>query len=204
MPNNRTVKVWDVAIRTFHWALVFTFTIAYLTGEEEGQLHAWIGYVVIGLIVFRLVWGVIGTKYGRFWNFIYSPSHTIAYARSLLSGHPKHYLGHNPLGGWMVIALFLFIGLTSWSGLELEATEGRGPLAVDMHVIQSAYADEDEKHEREDGEGDEFWEELHEFFANFTVFLVVLHIGGVLFSSAVHRENLVKAMITGYKEVKPD
>ncbi|WP_455218470.1 cytochrome b/b6 domain-containing protein [Kaarinaea lacus] len=208
MVNENQVKVWDIAIRIFHWSLVLSFSVAYLTGEEDSQLHNWLGYVVLGLVAFRLIWGIIGTRYGRFWNFIYSPTNTIAYARSLLSGHPKHYLGHNPLGGWMVIMLLLFILLTSWTGLEIEAAEGRGPLAMEMSIIQPAYADKDrdhrEKDREEDSEGDEFWEELHEFFANVTLFLVFLHIGGVVFSSAIHRENLVKAMITGYKQLKTE
>lgn len=202
MKDDNLVKVWDIAVRIFHWSLVLFFTVAYLTGEEESQLHNWSGYVVLGLIVFRVVWGIIGTRYARFWSFIYSPANTIAYARSLLKGNPTHYLGHNPLGGWMVIALLIFISLTSWTGLELEAAEGRGPLAMDVTIISPVYANGDGEHKREAGEGDEFWEELHEFFANITVFLVFLHIGGVVFSSIVHRENLVRAMVTGYKHAK--
>ena len=202
MTNEEDIKVWDIAVRTFHWSLVIFFTIAYLTGEEESQLHNWSGYIVLGLVTFRITWGLIGTRYARFWNFIYSPAHTLAYARSLLSGDPEHYLGHNPLGGWMVIALLISIGLTSWTGLELEAAEGRGPLAIELHVIQPAFADDDHDEEKEDEEGDEFWEDFHELSADLTVLLVFLHIAGVIFSSVVHRENLAKAMITGYKRKK--
>ena len=200
MTDKEGIRVWDIAVRIFHWSLVLFFAIAYLTGEEESQLHNWSGYVVLGLLAFRVVWGLIGTRYARFWNFIYSPARTLAYARSLISGQPEHYLGHNPLGGWMVIALMVSIGLTSWTGLELEAAEGRGPLAAGLHVIQPVFADDDFGNERKEEEGDEFWEELHEFFANMAVTLVFLHIAGVVFSSVVHRENLVKAMVTGYKQ----
>lgn len=202
MTDGERIKVWDIAIRIFHWSLVIFFTIAYLTGEEESQLHNWSGYVVMGLVIFRLVWGVVGTRYARLWNFVYSPAHTFAYMRSLLAGHPEHYLGHNPLGGWMVIALLVSIGLTSWTGLELEASDGRGPLAIGIVIVQPALADDDHGDGKDNEEGDEFWEELHEYCADMTVLLALLHIAGVIFSSTVHRENLVKAMVTGYKQKK--
>ena len=201
MSTNDQVKVWDIAVRTFHWSLVLFFVLAYITGEESEDLHAITGYVVLGLLVFRLVWGLIGTRYARYWNFIYTPRTTLAYARSILSGKPKHYLGHNPLGGWMVVFLLVTLSLTVWTGLELYALEeGKGPLAANVQVISPAHADDDEKEEHgKQGKEDEFWEELHEFFANLAVFLVIVHIGGVIFSSIVHRENLVRGMITGYK-----
>ena len=203
MSDEAPVKVWDIAVRVFHWSLVLFFTFAYLTGEEETRLHSWSGYVVLGLVSFRIIWGVIGSRYARFWNFIYSPSHTLAYARSLLRGRAKHYLGHNPLGGWMIVALLIFIIGTCWTGLELEAIEGKGPLAKELHIIQPAYADED--HEHGGGkDGEEFWEEIHELFSNITVFLVILHIAGVFFSSRLEGENLVKAMVTGYKQQNSD
>jgi cytochrome b len=210
MQKGDQIKVWDLAVRTFHWSLVVFFIVAYLTGEEENQLHNQAGYVVLALIVFRIIWGVIGPRYARFQNFVHSPGHTLAYACSLLSGNPRHYLGHNPLGGWMVVALLVSLLLTTWSGLELEASVGRGPLAENLHAIQSVYADEDrhereKEHEREeDREGNEFWEELHEALANLTVMLVFIHVAGVLFSSFVHRENLTRSMMTGYKSKKSD
>lgn len=203
MSNEENIKVWDIGVRVFHWSLVFFFTLAYLTGDEESWLHNWSGYAVTGLVMFRLLWGVVGTRYARFWNIIVSPARTIRYARSLLTRHPEHYTGHNPLGGWMVAALLVTIGLTSWTGLELEAAEGRGPLAMDVHIFQPAYANGEKEHEKEREESNEFWEELHEFFADLTVLLIFIHIIGVLFSSVVHRENLVKAMVTGYKKKKP-
>lgn len=196
MAEEKQIKVWDIAVRIFHWSLVLFFTVAYVTGEEESQLHILAGYVILGLIVFRVIWGLIGTRYARFWNFIYSPKHTLAYTHSLLSGQPKHYLGHNPLGGWMILALIVFITLTIWSGLELEASAGRGPLVTAQQLVQPAYAN-DVQYEHE---GDEFWEELHEVFANLTLLLIFLHVAGVVVSGMEQRENLVKAMITGYKQ----
>ncbi|MGD8927073.1 MAG: cytochrome b/b6 domain-containing protein [Thioalkalispiraceae bacterium] len=204
MTKEERVKVWDIAVRVFHWSLVLSFTIAYLSGEEEDQLHIISGYVVLGLIAFRIIWGFIGTRYARFWNFIYSPRHILAYTRSLMSGKPLHYLGHNPLGGLMILALLSSLLITIWSGLELEALEGEGPLAVKTEMIKPVYADSD-RHEHEgEHEGDEFWEDVHEFFANLTLVLVFLHIAGAIFASVVHRENLVKAMVTGYKTKKSE
>jgi cytochrome b len=201
MSDQNRVKVWDIAVRVFHWSLVLFFVVSYLTGEEDDDLHIIAGYVVLGLVLFRLLWGLIGTRYARFWNFIYSPRTTIAYARSIMAGKPKHYLGHNPLGGWMVVFLLVSLSFTVWSGLELYAVEeGKGPLANSLQLVSPAYADDDDRDERKKhSASEEFWEEVHEVFANLTVLLVFLHIAGVIFSSIVHRENLVRGMITGYK-----
>jgi cytochrome b len=206
MSVENRVKVWDIAVRVFHWSLVLFFTIAFITGEEEEELHEIAGYVVMALVLFRLLWGFIGTHYARFWNIIYSPQTALSYVRSIVAGKPKHYLGHNPLGGWMVVFLLISLSITVWSGLELLAVEeGEGPLATNIQFVQSAYADDDERGEQEKhAEGEEFWEEIHEFFAEFTLLLVIVHIGGVIFSSIVHRENLVRAMITGYKRKRTD
>ncbi len=198
------IKVWDIALRIFHWSLVFFFVLTYITGDELENVHAYSGYVILALLVFRIIWGFIGGKYARFWHFIYGKKATLAYARSLFSGKPQHYLGHNPIAGWMTVFMLLFLGLTVWSGLEAYAGEGKGPLAQDIQIIQQAYADDDEKHEGKQKEGDEFWEEIHEFLANITLLLIFFHIGGVLFSSLLHHENLIKAMITGYKKLPPE
>jgi cytochrome b len=200
MSGNEKVKVWDIAVRVFHWSLVILFTLAYLTGEEEGALHNNAGYIVLGLLAFRLLWGFVGTRYARFSDFIYGPGTTIAYARSLLASNPVRYLGHNPLGGWMIVALLLSIFVTCWSGIEYIGSKGQGPLAGNTHILTGiAVADEGNKKEHAD-EGDEFWEEVHEIFANLSVLLVVIHIAGVVASSRMHHENLAKSMITGYKD----
>jgi cytochrome b len=200
MSGNEKVKVWDIAVRVFHWSLVILFTLAYLTGEEEGALHNNAGYIVLGLLAFRLLWGFVGTRYARFSDFIYGPGATIAYARSLLASNPVRYLGHNPLGGWMIVALLLSIFVTCWSGIEYIGSKGQGPLAGNTHILTGiAVADEGNKKEHAD-EGDEFWEEVHEIFANLSVLLVVIHIAGVVASSRMHHENLAKSMITGYKD----
>ena len=198
-----TVKVWDIAVRIFHWSLVAAFVTAYLSGEENELLHANAGYVIIGLLAFRVIWGFIGTKHARFADFIYSPTKIVAYTRSFARGEPPHYLGHNPLGGIMVIALLISLALACFSGLKLYAAEdGKGPLANEgsLSVISSAYAHEGGEHDVDDEAGTEFWEEIHELFVNLSLGLVGLHIAGVVVSSVLHREKLVKAMITGNKD----
>ncbi len=198
------VKVWDPLVRIFHWSLVLFFIIAYLSGEDESIIHIYSGYIVLGLITLRVLWGGIGTKYARFSNFVYTPASIIKYTKGVLTGSAKHYLGHNPLGGLMVVTLLISLFMVSLSGLKLYAVEeGLGPLAAGNNItlISSAYADSDEKPENnEHDQEEEFWEEIHEFFANFTLLLVILHITGVYISGYLHKENIVKAMITGRKK----
>ncbi len=195
--ENNLVKVWDPLVRIGHWSLVVLFFTAYLTGEDESDLHIYAGYVVMAIILVRIVWGFVGSRHARFSGFVKSPSETLSYLGDFVRGKPQHYLGHNPLGGWMVIALLVSILLVSWSGLEVYGAEGHGPLAkTEISLVSQVYADGDGF----ESEEEEFWEEIHELFANFTLFLVALHVGGVIASSLVHRENLVRAMITGYKK----
>jgi cytochrome b len=208
-------RVWDPLVRIFHWGLVLAFTVAYLSGDEESSLHIYSGYVVLGLITFRVLWGLIGTRYARFSNFVYSPKTVIQYLKGLLAKKPKHYMGHNPAGGWMVLAMLLCLAIVSVSGLKVYAIEeGLGPLAGDspaLTVISTAYADDDDDdHEKrgnrhgEDEEAEEFWEEIHEVSSNFMLLLIFLHIAGVIVSGRLHDENLVKAMLTGKKTQKTD
>lgn len=207
MSGEATIKVWDIAVRVFHWSLVVTFFVAYFSGDDENVLHVYAGYGVLALVAFRIVWGFIGTRHARFADFIYGPATTWRYVKSMISSKPLHYLGHNPLGGWMVVALLLSLIGTCWTGLETYGQEGHGPLAhADIRLISPAMADDDEEDHRSgrgqgngEADGDEFWEELHEVFSNFTLFLVVLHVAGVLIASGIHKENLIKSMITGYK-----
>jgi cytochrome b len=202
-----SVKVWDPLVRLFHWSLVAAFAIAWLTGDEESRLHELAGYAVIGLVLVRIVWGFVGTRYARFSNFVYRPSTVLGYAREMLIAKPKHYLGHNPLGGMMILALLVSLLAAGVTGLALQGAEqGTGPCAslsagttVTMpSMIAKAVADDDDD---EDEGNEEIWEELHEFFANLTLLLVALHITGVIIGSLVHRENLVRAMFTGRKRV---
>lgn len=214
--ENNTVPVWDIAVRVFHWSLVGFFTLAYLTGDEENQLHIYAGYVVLGLVLFRLVWGFIGSRHARFSDFVRSPGMVAGYLKAMLAGSPRRYLGHTPPGGWMILALLASLLLTSISGLQVYGLEGYGPLADSRFttgLIATAQADEDDddndrQHsagQREHASGneadEEMWEEVHEFFANLTVLLIFVHIAGVVVTGRLHRENLVKAMLTGRKNV---
>jgi cytochrome b len=203
-----SVKVWDPLVRLFHWSLVAAFAIAWLSGDEESRLHELAGYAVIGLVLVRIVWGFVGTRYARFSDFVYHPSTVLDYAREMLVGKPKHYLGHNPLGGMMILALLVSLLAAGATGLALQGAEqGTGPFAslssgatVTMPgIIATAVADDD--NDEGDEGSEEIWEELHEFFANLTLLLVALHIAGVIIGSLVHRENLVRAMFTGRKRV---
>jgi cytochrome b len=207
MNDASSIRVWDIAVRIFHWSLVVLFFVAYFSGDDNSTLHAYAGYAVLALVVFRIAWGFIGTRHARFSDFVRGGAETLRYARSLASGRPVHYLGHNPLGGWMVVALLVSLFATCWSGLEAYGEKGHGPLAsLESSVIAPAAANGDDRERRggrQEGrdrkERDEFWEEVHEALSNFTLFLVFLHVLGGLLSSWLHRENLVKAMITGYK-----
>lgn len=206
MDKVKNIKVWDIVVRLFHWLLVLLFIVSYLTGEEQDALpipiHVYSGYAIIGLLLIRIIWGVIGGQHARFRDFIYSPSTVLAYLRALKQGNPKRYLGHNPAGGYMIIAMLVMLTGTTMSGLKCYAEEGYGPLAESNTVtfISAAYADDDDDDE-EHSDGEEFWEEVHEFFVTMTLLLVFLHIMGVILSSKRHKENLVRAMITGKKVI---
>ena len=182
----QTIKVWDLLIRIFHWSLVGFFALAYLTeGEDEWMIiHSYAGYSILILLVFRLLWGVMGTHYARFSNFITRPKEVLVYLKGLIAGNAKDYIGHNPAGAMMIVALIVSIAITGFSGMALYATDGHGPLATSFFATWPEGA----------------IKEVHEFFANFTVFLVVIHVGGVIVSSLLHKENLVRAMLTGKKQ----
>lgn len=204
-----TIRVWDPLVRILHWSLVATFAIAYVTGERETAWHDWAGYAVLGLIAVRIVWGFVGTRYARFSDFVHRPAVVLGHARDMLRGKAERYLGHNPLGGVMILALLASLLASGVSGMALQGAEqGTGPFAglagagtpAMPEVIASAVADDDGDEEENEGK-EEFWEELHEFFAHLTLLLVALHVLGVIVGSLAHRENLVRAMISGRKRV---
>ncbi len=212
------VYVWDLLVRFFHWTLVVAFVLAYLSGEEESLLHVYAGYYILGLIAIRLVWGFVGTPYARFSQFLTAPGAVIKYLKELFvrdhsDERPENFVGHNPAAGWMVIAILLSLLATNYTGLKVYGLEGDGPFAINSvrtsqqqtpdsrtktSESDEAYHD-DEEYDDGDEEEEEFWEEIHEFLANFTVLLIVLHISGVLLSSRKHQQNLAKSMLTGYK-----
>ena len=179
------VRVWDAFVRVAHWLLVAGFFVAYFTEDDLLTVHVWAGYLVGAIVLLRVAWGFVGPEYARFSSFAYGPGKAVRYLVGLLRRHAARYLGHSPAGGAMVILLLICLAATVWSGLTVYAYDrGAGPLAG---VFIKGGAEE------------EFWEELHEFMANFTLVLVGLHIAGVALASFSHRENLVRAMVTGYK-----
>jgi len=207
--SGKIIRVWDPLVRVFHWSLVVAFIVAWLSGEEESLVHVYAGYVILGLVGFRIVWGLVGPRYARFSNFLYSPDRTVRYLRSLLSQNPEHYTGHTPAGGWMIVLLLGSLLIAVYTGLEVYGAEGQGPLAggsPGVELIATARADDDSdgEHDGDNNGAEEFWEELHEFSANLTLLLVFVHIAGVLVASYVHRENLVRSMVTGRKRANPD
>lgn len=202
----RRVRVWDTFVRVAHWLLVAGFFTAYLTEDDLLTAHVWAGYLVGSVVLLRVVWGFIGPEHARFGNFAYGPAKVIRYLGGLLRGHAERYLGHSPAGGAMVLLLLLSLAGTVWSGLTVYAYDrGAGPLAAVL-VGGTSVPERADSIARAVSESpvspegvEEFWEEAHEVFANFTLLLVALHIGGVLLASYVHRENLVRAMVTGNK-----
>ncbi len=184
--HEEKIKVWDPLVRVFHWTLVLFVFGTFLTGEDYIDLHLQLGYGVLGLLLFRIIWGFVGTRYARFSEFTYRPKVVIAYLKDLVSFKAKRYIGHGPAGGSMVIALIISLLIASVSGLALYGGEElAGPLAGLMVGISPFWI--------------EALEGLHELFAGLVGLLVLLHISGVLFSSFAHGENLIKSMWTGYK-----
>lgn len=189
MKSQTQIKIWDLPLRIFHWTLVSSFLIAYITEDDFMTVHVYAGYTIMGLIAFRLLWGFIGSKHARFSDFVCSPATTIEYLKDMISNNTTRYLGHNPAGSAMVIALLISLLLTTITGLATYATEeGLGPLVTLMDTTPNFIFDAAE--------------DVHEFFADFTVALIVFHIVGVVMTSIVHKENLVLAMVTGYKNTE--
>ena len=121
-----SVKVWDPVVRIFHWSLVAAFIVAWLTGDDFETLHENAGYVILGLIAVRLVWGLVGPRYARFTQFVPSIAGMTAYLREMMSGRERRYLGHNPAGGAMVVALILALVATGGTGWP-SCSAGPGP-----------------------------------------------------------------------------
>ncbi len=187
--STQRIKVWDPLLRIFHWSLVSLFLFAFITEDDFLDLHVWAGYIIVGLIIFRLIWGLIGPRHARFSSFVVSPARVVAYMKDVAQFRAKRYLGHNPAGGAMVIALLVSISMTLLFGLlTYGAMEFSGPLAGLVSGVSDALADG--------------FEEVHEFFANATLLLVGLHVIGVVVASLQHRENLVQSMVDGYKQVE--
>lgn len=180
------VRVWDPLVRLFHWSLAAAVLIAFVTEDELLGIHIIAGYTVLGLIAFRLAWGLIGPRHARWSDFLRGPRATLAYLKDAIRGRAARHLGHNPAGAAMVMALLLGLTATALSGMAvLGASELSGPLAPYVQGLSPQAA-----HRLED---------FHEVVANLTLLLIPLHLLGVALASWQHRENLVRAMIDGLK-----
>jgi cytochrome b len=164
------------------------FFLAYLIEGGWRTLHTQAGYTVLLLVVFRIMWGVIGDRHARFRDFVTGPVTASVYLKQLLVGKSRHYEGHDPAGGLMIIVLLISLLLTAFTGMSLVALEGAGPLVflLNSTIIESWSGSVLEK--------------THAFFANFTVTLVFVHVTGVIVTSILHKQNLILAMITGRKK----
>ncbi|GAB4118656.1 MAG: cytochrome b/b6 domain-containing protein [Sideroxydans sp.] len=187
--TNDNIKVWDVPLRLFHWLLVAGFVLTYVAAELHLAFwHVGLGYALIVLLLFRLLWGFVGNPYARFSSFLFSAAETLAYVRSLRTAHPVHYYGHNPAGALMVFALLGLLAAIFASGLlTLAAIDFEGPLAFLANRV-----DDDTAY---------FLRHAHDWLVDAALLLIPLHLLGVLLGSVQHKENLVRAMVTGMKKV---
>jgi cytochrome b len=167
-----TVKVWDPFVRIFHWSLVTLFVAAYMTGDMSGKTHDNIGYGVLALVAARVVWGLVGPRHARFSDVVRGPRTVLVFLRDSLRLKAPRYIGHNPAGGAMVLALIAVIAVICGSGV--------------MMTLDAFW-------------GEQWVEDLHVYATWTAIGLVVLHVAGVVLASVEHRENLVGAMFTGRK-----
>ena len=169
---DRMTRVWDPVVRLFHWGLVASFAVAWLTTKASEAIHTWAGFAAAGLIGLRLIWGVMGTRYAVFSQFVRGPRTVLGYLRDIVSGREARHVGHNPAGGAMVLALLAGLIVTGLSGW--------------MQTTDTWF-------------GIAWVETVHSLAAHGVVALVMMHLAGVALASLRHNENLVWAMITGHK-----
>ncbi len=194
-----TVRVWDPLVRVFHWGLVAAFATAWLTADEVQPVHEVAGYTIAGLVAFRLVWGFAGSRYARFAQFVTGPAATLSYLGSMLRGGERRYLGHNPAGAAMIVALLLTLSGTALTGWLMAEPDRVTMLPALPQIVAPAWADDDGDEYGEGREVEGPLKEVHETLANLMLLLVAAHVGGVVLASIRHRENLARAMITGEK-----
>jgi len=186
----RDVQVWDLPVRLFHWSLVVLVAFSFTTGKLGGNWLEWhlrSGYCILALVLFRIAWGMAGSKTARFSDFVHGPQRVLGYARSLLAGKTPFHAGHNPLGGLMIVLMLALLLVQATSGLFVDdEIATRGPLADTVSdTLVSLFT------------------RIHRININVIVACVALHVGAALFYLTVKKDNLIKPMITGTKAV-PD
>jgi cytochrome b len=217
MKGNYQILVWDRFIRFCHWSLVLLFFLAYVTADDQGPLHRYAGYTILGLVVIRILWGFVGSKHALFSDFMCSPAKALTYIKEIATGKPQYYTGHNPAAAWMIVFFLTCSIVVCLSGFMAFTTkEMKHSLWLNnkFSFVESVYANEKEEHggkhnrhqkhkngEKKDSKSDSFWGEIHEVSAQCMLLLIFFHIVGVAVSSKAHHENLVKSMITGKKGI---
>ena len=185
-PDTKKIRVWDWPVRVFHWSVVTLLIISWISAEIGGnamQYHLWSGYAMLSLVLFRIVWGLVGSETARFSQFLRGPGVVLAYARTLFKPGYCARPGHNPLGGWSVAALLLTLIFQTTTGLfSNDDIANEGPL---YHLVSKATSD--------------LVSQLHAGSFNVLLTLVLLHIAAIIFYRVKHRENLLKPMLTGVK-----
>lgn len=187
--ETKTIKVWDLPVRIFHWSLVLLFIAAYVTnalGPSYFHYHLWTGYAVIVMVSFRIIWGLVGTYHARFINFVRNPFTSVKYALATLRNKEKHYAGHNPLGAIMVVILLLTVLIQAITGLFTnDEILNLGPLYAYITDELSLKLTS-----------------LHRQLFYWILGAIFLHIAAVLLHVFFKKENLIKAMFSGKKTVK--
>lgn len=184
---NDNVKVWDIFVRFFHWAVAALLAVAFLTADDFLTAHAAAGYVILFLIAGRVVWGFIGTRHARFADFVHPLSRTADYLKDALRFRHRRTLGHNPVAGMMMLAIIIFVAMAALTGMvAYGAEEHAGPLAAFLAPYGWKFG--------------HALKEVHEFFATGVIVLAGLHVAAAVFESFHFKENLVLAMVTGYKK----
>ena len=179
------ILIWDIPTRLFHWALALSFAGAWLTSESDRWLsvHVFLGYQMLGLVAFRIVWGLLGTHYARFSSFWFGPKDALAYLRQVLVRKAPRHVGHNPTGSVAIYLLLVFTLVVGGTGFfTLGSEEQQGAVAGWMGITQGR-----------------IFKSLHEFSANLMLLLVLGHLAGVVVESLLHKENLARSMLTGTK-----
>lgn len=182
--GGRLVRVWDLPTRLFHWSLVTLLVFSYVTGQlGKMELHVLSGKLILSLILFRLVWGFVGSENARFVSFLKGPMETVRYAAALAGGKARRYLGHNPMGGWSAAAMILLVAAQACSGLfATDDIYTDGPL---KHLVSDATSKR--------------MTALHSYAVNVLLLLIVLHLAAIMYYLHAKKDNLIKPMITGDK-----